>query len=154
RLPGGAQAQKPQWKPGYQWRYALSAPGFKPALIVNEIVREDVFDGVPVYILAAGKNEYPHDKESLSVLAALSGGNTLSKNDPPSLPLNWPLRVGLKWENDYVVVDAEHKQTAKIETRVVVADFETVHVPAGAFPSFRIETYTAGSLISDQWYAP
>jgi len=154
--PAAVQAEKPEWKAGYQWRYALSAPGVKPGLIANEVTREEVFDGTPVYVLAAGRNEYPHDKESLSVLATVSGGKTVSKNDPPSLPLNWPLKVGLRWENQYVLQDLERKQSEKIDTEVVVAAFETIRVRAGTFPAFRIETYAApgGELISDQWYAP
>jgi hypothetical protein len=154
--PSGSQAQKPQWKTGYHWRYALRAPGFKSAIVANDVVREDLFEGTPVFVLAAGKNEYPHDKDRLSVLATLSGGKTINKNDPPSLPLDWPLKVGIRWENDYVVEDLEHKESEQIETEVVVADLEMVRVPAGTFPAFRIETYAlpGGELISDQWYAP
>ena len=150
------QAQKPQWKTGYQWRYALHAPGFKPAIVANDVVREDIFEGTPVFVLSAGKSEYPHDKDTLSVLATLSSGQTVSKNDPPSLPLDWPLKVGIQWENDYVVQELEHKQSEQIETEVVVAALEMVRVPAGTFPAFRIETYAlpGGELISDQWYAP
>ncbi|HEX2385274.1 MAG TPA: hypothetical protein VHL99_01855 [Candidatus Binatia bacterium] len=156
RLPSSIQAGKPEWKTGYQWRYSLAAPGYKPAAVTNQVVREDVFDGTPVYVLSAGKNEYPHDQRSLSVLAILSGGKMVSKNDPPSLPLNWPLKVGLTWDNDYVAQDLEHKQNETIQTRILVADFETVRVPAGTFPAFRIETYASpgGELLSDQWYAP
>jgi hypothetical protein len=156
RLPSGFQAEKPEWKTGYQWRYSLAAPGFKPAVVTNQVVREDVFEGTPVYILSAGKNEYPHDQRSLSVLATLSGGKTVSKNEPPSLPIDWPLKVGLHWDNDYVLQDLEHKQSETIQTRIIVADFETVRVPAGTFPAFRIETYSSpgGELLSDQWYAP
>jgi hypothetical protein len=149
-------AAMPQWKIGYQWRYAISAPGLKPALIVNEIVRDEIFDGRPVYVLATGNNEYPHEKETLRVLATISRGKTISKNDPPSLPLDWPLKVGLRWQNNYVLKDIEGKPHEKIETEVVVGDAETVRVPAGSFPALRVETYASpgGELISDQWYAP
>jgi hypothetical protein len=156
RVPSGFQAEKPEWKTGYQWRYSLAAPGFKPAVVTNQVVREDTFEDTPVYVLSAGKNEYPHDQRSLSVLATLSGGKTVSKNEPPSLPIDWPLKVGQRWDNDYVQQDVEHKQSETIQTRVLVADFETVRVPAGTFPAFRIETYASpgGELLSDQWYAP
>lgn len=156
RLPSGLQAQKPEWKAGYQWRYSLTVAGFKPAVVTNQVVRADMFEGTPVYVLSVGKNEYPHDQRSLSVLATLSGGKTVSKNAPPSLPLDWPLRVGLQWDNNYVQQDLEHKQNESIQTRVIVADFETVRVPAGTFQAFRLETYATpgGELLSDQWYAP
>jgi hypothetical protein len=89
-------------------------------------------------------------------LATISRGKTISKNDPPSLPLDWPLKVGLRWQNNYVLKDIEGKPHEKIETEVVVGDAETVRVPAGSFPALRVETYASpgGELISDQWYAP
>ncbi|HEY6197689.1 MAG TPA: hypothetical protein VI231_03700 [Candidatus Binatia bacterium] len=151
------QAKAPQWKVGYQWRYALVAPGLKgAALVPNEVVREETFDGIPAYVLAMGNKEYPHEKDTLAVLATLSGGKVVIKNDPPSLTLDWPLEVGKRWENHYVIQDVEEKQSAKIDTEVVVGDFEVIRVPAGSFPAFRIETYASpgGELISDQWYAP
>jgi hypothetical protein len=151
------QAQKPEWKVGYQWRYALQAPGLKgAALVPNEVVREEIFEGVPAYVLSAGNNEYPHEKATLAVLATLSNGKVVIKNTPPSLTLAWPLEVGKRWKNQYTIQDVEQKQSAKIDTEVLVGDFEIVRVPAGSFPAFRIETYTSpgGELISDQWYAP
>ncbi len=151
------QAQLPEWKVGYQWRYALQAPGLRGvALVPNEVVREEVFEGRPVYILAAGNNEYPHEKDTLAVLATLTGGKVAMKNDPPSLTLDWPLEVGKHWENHYVIQDVEQKHSEKIDTEVVVGDFEVVRVPAGSFPAYRIETYASsgGELLSDQWYAP
>jgi hypothetical protein len=151
------QAQKPEWKVGYQWRYALQAPGLKgAALVPNEVVRDEIFEGVPAYVLSAGNKEYPHAKATLAVLATLSNGKVIIKNEPPSLTLAWPLEVGKRWQNQYTIQDVEEKQSAKINTEVVVGDFEIVRVPAGSFPAFRIETYTSpgGELISDQWYAP
>ncbi len=150
-------AEKPEWKVGYQWRYALQAPGLKgAALVSNEVVREEVFEGVPAYVLSAGNKEYPHEKATLAVLATVSNGKVVIKNSPPSLTLAWPLEVGKRWQNQYTIQDVEDKQSAKINTEVIVGDFEIVRVPAGSFPAFRIETYTSpgGELISDQWYAP
>lgn len=154
--PGGDfQAARPEWKTGYRWLYALKAPGLTGnALVPNEIVREDVFEDTPVYVLDVGKNEYPHDKETLSVLGTLSEGKAVGKNDPPSLPLEWPLKVGKRWRNHYVAFDLEHNQSDEIDTDVMVTDIDLVRVPAGAFPAFRIETYANGELISEQWYAP
>lgn len=151
------QAEKPEWKVGYQWRYALNAPGVKgAALVPNEVVRDEIFGGVPAYVLSAGNKEYPHEKATLAVLATLSNGKVVIKNEPASLTLAWPLEVGKRWKNEYVIQDVEAKQSAKINTEVIVGDFEIVRVPAGSFPAFRIETYTSpgGELISDQWYAP
>lgn len=154
---GDFRAERPDWKVGYQWVYALGAPGLNgTVLFPNEITREEIFENVPVYVLTVGKNEYPHSKDTLSVLATLFEGQTVSKNDPPSLPFNWPLATGKEWHNTFAVATGDPKQNQTIDTEVVVAGVEEVGVPAGVFAAFRIETYASqtGDLISEQWYAP
>jgi hypothetical protein len=153
---GDFRAERPDWKVGYQWVYALGAPGLNGSVLFpNEITREEIFDNVPVYILTVGKNEYPHSKDTLSVLATLFEGQTVSKNDPPSLPFKWPLTTGKAWRNTFAVATGDPKQNQTIDTEVVVAGVEEVRVPAGVFAAFRIETYSqTGELISEQWYAP
>jgi hypothetical protein len=154
---GGIQAERPEWKIGYQWVYAVGAPGLRgTVLFPSEITREDIFDNVPVYILTAGKNEYPHGKDTLNVLATLYEGRMVGKNDPPSAPIQWPLATGKKWRNAFAVNNEDSTPAYTIDTELVVAGLEEVRVPAGAFIAFRIETYTSdtGELISEQWYAP
>jgi hypothetical protein len=158
RLGEGAfRAERPEWKVGYQWVYALGAPGLNGAVLFpNEITREEIFDDVPVYVLTVGKNEYPHSKDKLGVLATFFEGRTVSKNNPPSLPLDWPLATGKRWHNAFAVDTGDPKQSETIDTEAVVAGLEEVRVPAGVFTAFRIETYASdtGELISEQWYAP
>ncbi len=151
----GPQASSPQWKAGYQWQYGFTSPGVK-GLVLNEVAREQSFEKIPSYLLVIGRNEYPHAKNNLSVLATISGGKLLSRNDPPSLPLSWPLETGKQWRNNYVAENPEQKRTQKIDTEVLVAAVEKIRVPAGTFETFRIETYEteSGELISEQWYAP
>ncbi|MGH7767831.1 MAG: hypothetical protein ACREQP_10285, partial [Candidatus Binatia bacterium] len=151
----GRRTRAPEWKAGYRWQYLFTAPGVK-GTVVNQVAREAVFEKSPSYVLAIGKNEYPHAKDNLGVLATISGGKTINKNDPPSLPLAWPLEAGKQWRNSYVSEDAERKRTQRIDTEVVVAALEEVRVPAGIFEAFRVETYDTqtGELISEQWYAP
>ena len=149
------QARTPEWKAGFRWQYRFTAPG-AGSMVVNQVAREEIFDESPSYVLSIGKNEYPHAKNNLGVLATVSGGKTIHKNEPPSLPLAWPLETGKQWRNSYVSVDAERKRTQKIDTEVVVAVLEEVRVPAGTFEAFRVETYDTqtGEMISEQWYAP
>jgi hypothetical protein len=156
RPPGdGRRARVPEWKTGYRWHYQISAPGIRRT-VVNQVVREELFEKSPSYVLAIGKNEYPHARNNLAVLAALSGGKTIGRNEPPSQPLVWPLETGMQWRNSYVVEDPLRKRAERIDTEVAVAALEEVRVPAGTFQSFRLETYDAqtGELISEQWYAP
>lgn len=149
------QAPVPEWKAGYQWQYLFTAPGIK-GIVLNRVAREEVFEKTPSYVLAIGSNEYPHTKDNLSVLATVSRGKTVSKNDPPSTPLAWPLEAGKQWQNKFVAENAEQRRSQKIDTEVVVAAVEKVRVPAGTFAAFRLETYEtqSGELFSEQWYAP
>jgi hypothetical protein len=149
------QAPVPEWKAGYQWQYLFTAPGIK-GIVLNRVSREEVFEKTPSYVLAIGSNEYPHTKNNLSVLATVSGGKTLSKNDPPSTPLLWPLEAGKQWQNKFVAENGEPRRSQKIDTEAVVAAVEEVRVPAGTFAAFRVETYEtqSGELFSEQWYAP
>jgi hypothetical protein len=149
------QARNPQWKTGYRWQYLFTAAGIK-GTVINQVTREETFEQSPSYVLTIGKNEYPHAKNSLRVLATLSGGKVTSKNVPPSQPLAWPLEVGKQWRNDYVAEEPEQRRAERIDTEVVVAAIEEIRVPAGTFEAFRVETYDAqtGELILEQWYAP
>lgn len=154
---GNLKADKPDWKPGYEWQYALKAPGLQGAVLLpNKVVREETFEDVPAYVVSIGTKEYPHAKETLGVLATLSEGKTISKNTPPSQPLAWPLEVGKQWSNDFAMEAPERKGGPKIETEIVVGAAEEVRVPAGVFQALRVETYAAytGELVSEQWYAP
>jgi hypothetical protein len=151
----GRQARPPEWKAGYRWQYLFAAPGVK-GTVSNLVAREEVFEKSPSYVLAIGKNEYPHAKGTLAVLATLSDGKTIGRNDPPSQPLAWPLGTGKQWRNSYVAEETERRRTQRIDTEVLVAALEEVRVPAGIFEAFRVETYDSqtGELILEQWYAP
>ena len=149
------QAPAPEWKAGYQWQYLFTAAGIK-GIVLNRVTREEMFEKTPSYVLAIGRNEYPHTKDNLSVLATVSGGKTLSKNDPPDTPLAWPLEAGKQWQNKFVAENPEQRRSQRIDTEAVVAAVEDIRVPAGKFAAFKIETYEtqSGELISEQWYAP
>src|SRR5262245_47046467 len=52
----GLKAEKPEWKVGYQWVYAWKHAG-KSGTSTQEIVREEVFESIPSYVVKQGKNE-------------------------------------------------------------------------------------------------
>ena len=147
--------KRPEWKIGYQWRYALSAPGIK-GVLTSEVVREESFDGVPTYVLRVGKNEYLHAKDDLSLLATLSEGRTVTKNTPPLQLAAWPLEVDKEWRNTILIENVERKTSQKIDMESMVATAEEIKVPAGTFEAFKFETYAyqTGELVSEQWYSP
>ena len=61
----GETAEKPAWKVGYEWRYAWKQPGASGTL-TREIVREDTFEGVPIYVMKIGNDETSYRLRSFS----------------------------------------------------------------------------------------
>lgn len=151
----GVNAEKPEWKVRYQWRYAWKQPGGS-GTITFEVVREDTFEGVPSYVLRAGKEEYFYTKDVLGVLAGMSGGRLSVKRDAPHQFFSWPLAVGKEWRSTYLRENVREKSSRTYDYRMAVAKIEEVKVPAGTFEGFKIETYEAysGNLSEERWYSP
>ncbi len=151
----GLMAERPEWKVGYQWRYAWTRPGTS-GTITFEVVREDTFEGVPSYVVRAGKEEYFYTKDVLGVLAGISGGRLSFKRDAPHQFFSWPLAVGKEWRSAYLRENVLGKSSQKYDYRMVVANIEEVKVSAGTFEAFKIETYAAysGNLSEERWYSP
>jgi hypothetical protein len=78
----GVKAEKPEWKVGYEWRYAWKRPGGS-GTFTRVLIREDKFENVPAYVVRVGKNEHFYVKENLGELATLSGGKIASKRSAP-----------------------------------------------------------------------
>lgn len=149
------KAQKPEWKIGDQWQYAQKLPGRSGAL-KREVVREDVSDGTPVYVVRVGRNENFYTKDLLALQATLQGGRVVTKRNPPQQYLPWPLEVGKEWRNVFILENVEQKSSQTLDFQIVLANFEDVKVPAGNFPSFKIEVYNSlnGNLLVERWYSP
>lgn len=148
-------ANRPEWKTGYQWRYAWKGPG-AVGNVMSEITREEIFDNVPAYVFKAGPNEHFYAKDNLAVLATASGGKAVTKHHPPFQLLSWPLEVGKEWKSAMVAGSAGQQLTRPLDAEAIVAGIEEVKVPAGVFQAFRIEIYGSftGELMWEHWYAP
>ena len=151
----GFKAEKPEWKVGYEWRYAWKRPGTSGTL-VREVVKEDVFNGLPSYMVKAEGNENFYAKDGFGLLATVSKGKVLSKRDLPRHNLSWPLEVGKEWQNAYTLERIEQKSSQRFDQRMVVTKIEEVKVPAGNFQALKIEVSTSrgGNLVEELWYAP
>lgn len=151
----GSKAERPEWKVGYQWQYALKGPGIRTTT-TSELIREDTFEGAPSYVLRIGMNEYLYTRDGLALLATLAGGRTIRKNNPPLQPLSWPLEVGKEWRSNIVVENLEQKSSQRMDIETVVANNEEVKVSAGTFETFKIEIYSfqTGELMWEHWYSP
>ncbi len=149
------RAEKPEWKVGYEWTYAWKQSG-RSGTYTSEIVREDLFEGIPSYVVRSGKNENYYAKDVLGSIARMSGGRLVFKRSKPRQNLSWPLEVGKEWRNSYLRENIQEKSSQTFDYRMVVAKIEEVKVPAGAFEAFKVEVYISysGSLFAEYWYSP
>ena len=150
-----AQAERPEWKVGYEWRYSWTDPSGK-GTIVKEIIREEAFEGVPAFVVKRGASEDFYAKDVLGLLGTMSDGRVTVKRSAPFQALAWPMEVGKEWVNAYVVQRADEKASESQENRVVVSKIERVTVGAGSFDAFKTEIYNGrtGTLLNEYWYAP
>lgn len=151
----GVKAEKPEWKVGYEWRYAWKGPKGSGTL-TREIVREDAFEGVPSYVMRAAKSEYYITKNGLGELAGMSGGRLTLKRDSPYQFFSWPLEIGKEWKNSFLSENIQEKSSQTFDLRMVIVKIEEIKVPAGTFETFKIEAYDSygGNLTSEYWYSP
>jgi hypothetical protein len=147
--------QKPDWKLGDEWTYAVKHPGNEP-LITKAIVREDRFEGKISYVIKTEGHELFYSKETLERLAAMKHGKLTSKRYHPSHDFSWPLTLGKRWKNAYAWEDLVTKDKHKTDHSMVVSEIEKVTVPAGTFLAARIQGYDSrsGRLMREYWYSP
>ena len=154
-VPTGAKAEKPEWKVGLEWRFAWKQPGTSGTL-TREIIREDTFESVPVYVMRVGKSEYTYTKDTLGLLTDRQGGKLTVQRTPAYQQFSWPLQVGKEWRSTYLSENLAEKSSQNLDFRMVVAGLEKVQVPAGVFDAYKIEAYNYnnGSLAVEYWYSP
>jgi hypothetical protein len=152
---GSAKAQRPEWKVGYEWRYSWKEHSGNGS-ITKEIVREDVFSGIPAFVIKRGKYEDFYAKDILGVLGSMVDGQITTRRNAPFQTLSWPLEVGKEWGNSYILENLGKKTSESLDHRTVARSFEEVKVPAGTFNAYKIEVYNArtGGLRTEYWYAP
>jgi len=66
----GFEMHKPEWKIGYEWKYAWKRPGTS-GTTTAEIIRDEPFEGVPAYVLKQAKEEHYYIKDVLGAVATL-----------------------------------------------------------------------------------
>ena len=151
----GIKAERPEWRIGYQWRYAWTGPAGK-GTFTQELIGEDNLESMPVWVIRSGKNENLFDKNMLGLIGVRSGEKWVSKRSAPFQLLSWPLETGKEWKINYVLEQVQEKSSRTIDARIVVANVEEITLSAGTFETFKIEVYDnyAGKLSSEHWYSP
>jgi len=155
KLAEGPEAKKPIWKVGYKWTYNWKRPG-RSGIRTRRIIREDTFNGIPCFVMKAGRNEYFYTKDVLGYLGSKRRGKLRRQRDAPFQPFAWPLKVGRQWNNVYTFERVDEETSFDVDLRVVVSKLEEVTVPAGKFKTFKIEVYRSydSELVSEWWYSP
>ena len=151
----GPKAEKPEWKVGYEWTYAWKQND-RSGRYTSEIVREDMFEGIPSYVTRNGKNESYYAKDVLGVVARKTDGQLEYKRSSPRLNYLWPLELGKEWTNSYLRENIKERSSQTFNYRMVVPKMEEVTVPAGTFETFKVEVYIphTGKLFAEYWYSP
>jgi hypothetical protein len=149
------KTERPEWKVGYEWHYSWKERSGNGS-ITKEIVREDLFAGVPAFVIKRGKYEDFYAKDVLGALGSMLDGQVTTRRNAPFQTLSWPLEVGKEWGNSYILENPERKTSESLDHRTVARGLEEVKVPAGTFTAYKIEVYNArtGSLRTEYWYAP
>ena len=151
----GIKAERPDWQVGYHWRYAWTGPAGK-GTFTQELIGEDILEGIPVWVIRSVKNENLFDKNMLGLVGVRLGEKWVSKRSAPFQLLSWPLEAGKEWKINYVLEQVQEKSSRTIDARIVVANVEEIKVSAGTFEVYRIEVYNnyTGKLSSEHWYSP
>ena len=147
--------QKPNWTVGDQWVYAEKSPEARRT-VVREVVREDVFQGLPSYVVKRDNEENFYTKETLGLIATMEEGKLTLRRDKSAQTFSWPLAVGKEWRNAYTEENLKNKSKDTIDLSMVVGTIEEITVPAGTFQAARIEVYDpkSGRLVFERWYSP
>ena len=147
--------EKPEWKVGYRWVYKWKAPG-QNGTLTKEIIKEEVLDGLPAYILRAGDSAEFFSRESLGLIATSLKDKLVTQRSAPHEFFSWPLGAPKEWQTAFVLENIPQKTNQRLSYLKVIPAVEEVDVPAGTFESFKIETYgpESGTLFTEQWYVP
>ena len=151
-----ALATPPVWKAGYEWAYSWrSTQG--SGTYVWSVIREDVVDGVPLYVVKAGRRELFFRRSDLALSMERADGVTQTRWVPPLISYAWPLALGGPWEQTYTREQPQDRASETRTLRCQVADrAERVTVPAGVFTAVQVgcRFLPAGTLSRESWYSP
>ena len=146
----------PSWRPGYEWAYRWQSPRGS-GTFVWVVAREDVIDGVPVYVIRSGQRETLYRRPDLALYLERVEGVTETRWAPPLMMQVWPLGPGKTWEQTYTRERPADRQTEvrSLECQTSEAE-EHVTVPAGTFGAVKITCRfkPANNLSHDLWYSP
>lgn len=115
------------------------------------------FQGKPVYLATDGARTTIIDAATNNTIGVMTGDKLASTTVPTEGTLSWPLSVGKVWTASFDYTDyVQGASFSGVSSRVTVAGYEDVTVPAGTFKAFRIQSTPLQneSVSRTVWYAP
>jgi hypothetical protein len=154
RAPSGP-IMAPIWRVGDEWEYAYKGPS-DSGTYVWSVVRVEVLEGVPQYVVKTGAREIFYRVSDLAVSVERVDTVVVMRETPPRLIYSWPLTVGQRWEEIHRQERPVDRQTTERNSVWTVEAEETVTVPAGTFRTFKIvwRNKNTGAMNTEVWYAP
>ncbi len=141
--------QAPVWKVGDEWAYRYESPG-GAGTFVWVVDRIEPFDGQGHYVIKTGTREIFYRVADFAFTRESLGGAVVRQNTPSTWRwINFPMAVGDSWSMKFHEERPLDRQTEDIVRACRVEGEETVTVPAGTFPTFRV---VCRNERSDAWY--
>jgi hypothetical protein len=156
--PGAAplgRAELPVWQVGDEWTYRWESERGK-GTFTWVVVREEVVNGEAEYVTVSGARETYRRRSDLAFRLTTLDGKVEERATPPTRNYMWPLTVGKSWEYSYTRERPLERVTDELIMAGVVEREETVTVPAGTFPTFKLvyRNTRTRTVVGEWWYAP
>ena len=153
--PAAGIVPVPEWKRGDEWAFRWESPRGSGTFVWS-MDREEVMDGVPVYVVTTGARELFYRKSDLAIHLDRLSGEVETRYAPARPLFSWPLTPGKAWETSYVRHRPKDRQTSDHVEACRVTGDETTTVPAGTFQAVKIECRQQKDKTAwiDLWYAP
>jgi hypothetical protein len=146
---------KAQWRINDQWTYSVKHIG-KVFQVEKRFVREDIYLGLPSYVIKAGQEEHLFDKETLGLLTKRNREGIVYRVSNSVQSVIWPLENGKSWRALYAVDTLGLDSVRFVDRMMFVTGSEEIKTPFGVVKTIKIEAYgrERGRLRAEYWYYP
>ncbi len=166
------EVERPEWNAGDYWEYKItnimkSGEKRKGYTSLRKVLKKgEVFEGIECYMSIENslRGYYTLDLNLKGFINEIRGKVfDRAKITPDTMEYSWPLEVGKKWEQSYMMAIESRGRGGKGELKenkfavnatYEVVGVEKVAVPAGEFLALKI-VRKVGDVISEEcWYSP
>ena len=165
------EVNRPEWNIGDYWEYKItnimkSGKKKKGYTILWKVLKKEMFEGIECYVSAQSsmKGYYTLDLNMKGFINEIrSKVFDRAKITPDSMEYSWPLKVGKKWEQSYMMLVESRGRGGKGELKenkitvnatYEVVGVEKVEVPAGEFLALKIVRRRVNDTVSEEsWYS-